>query len=132
MDLFVDVQRAEASLERTQLLNPMVTVTADTASIDEKDDDFIKSFDVVCATGCGTTTLKRLDRVCRDGGVKFYAGDVFGFYGYMFADLGKHEYAEWVLNMHSLPPPPPQPHPPIHTNTHMYIIYKICHVHIQM
>ena len=94
MDLFVDVQRAEASLERTQLLNPMVTVTADTASIDEKDDDFIKSFDVVCATGCGTTTLKRLDRVCRDGGVKFYAGDVFGFYGYMFADLGKHEYAE--------------------------------------
>ena len=82
------------SLERTQLLNPMVTVTADTSSIDEKDDEFIKSFDVVCATGCGTTTLKRLDHVCRDGGVKFYAGDVFGFYGYMFADLGKHEYAE--------------------------------------
>lgn len=91
------MQRAEASLERTQLLNPMVKVTADTSNIDDKDDAFIKSFDVVCATGCGTTTLKRLDRVCQEGAVKFYAGDVFGFYGFMFADLGTHEYAEWVV-----------------------------------
>jgi hypothetical protein len=28
--------------------------------------------------------------------VKFFAGDVFGYYGYMFSDLGEHEYAEWV------------------------------------
>ncbi|KAK7104023.1 SUMO-activating enzyme subunit 1-like [Littorina saxatilis] len=92
----VGKNRAEASLERTQLLNPMVKVTADTSNIDDKDDAFIKSFDVVCATGCGTTTLKRLDRVCQEGAVKFYAGDVFGFYGFMFADLGTHEYAEEV------------------------------------
>ncbi|KAL8619613.1 hypothetical protein ACOMHN_019668 [Nucella lapillus] len=88
--------RAEASQERTQLLNPMVMVTANACSIDDKDDDFVKSFDVVCATGCGVSTLKRLDRVCREGGVKFYAGDVFGFYGYMFADLGTHEFAKEV------------------------------------
>ncbi|XP_076463598.1 SUMO-activating enzyme subunit 1-like [Babylonia areolata] len=88
--------RAEASLERTQALNPMVTVTADTSSIEDKDDDFVKSFDVVCATGCGTTTLTRLDRLCREGDVKFYAGDVFGFFGFMFADLGTHEFAKEV------------------------------------
>ena len=99
----------------------MVTITADTASIDEKDDDFIKSFDVVCATGCGMTTLKRLDRVCRDGGVKFYAGDVFGFYGYMFADLGKHEYAEWVVNVQTRTSPHLQSTPTQHTPIHKCI-----------
>ncbi|KAK7458938.1 hypothetical protein BaRGS_00039069 [Batillaria attramentaria] len=88
--------RAEASMERTQLLNPMVQVTAETCSIDDKDDAFLASFDVICATGCGPTTLLRLDKVCRANGVKFYAGDVFGFYGYMFADLCTHEYAEDV------------------------------------
>ena len=29
--------------------------------------------------------------------VKFFAADVFGFYGFMFADLGKHKYVEYVL-----------------------------------
>lgn len=88
--------RAEASLDRTQALNPMVVVRADTSSIQDKDDDFITSFDIVCATGCGLTTLKRLDKVCREAGTKFFLGDVFGYYGFMFADLGTHEYAEEV------------------------------------
>lgn len=73
----------------------MVRVTVDTESIDDKDDSFIASFDVVCATGCGVSTLMRLDAVCRSHGVKFYAGDVFGYYGFMFADLGTHHYAEY-------------------------------------
>ena len=30
-------------------------------------------------------------------GKKFFAGDVFGIYGYTFADLGEHDYAEEVL-----------------------------------
>ncbi|XP_025089996.1 SUMO-activating enzyme subunit 1-like [Pomacea canaliculata] len=95
--------RAQASLERTQQLNPMVRVTVDTESIDDKDDSFIASFDVVCATGCGVSTLMRLDAVCRSHGVKFYAGDVFGYYGFMFADLGTHHYAEDIIKPRVVP-----------------------------
>lgn len=72
----------------------MVTVTADTDNIDDKNDEFFASFDVVCATGCRASTLKHLDAVCRAQEIKFIAGDVFGFYGYQFADLGVHHYAE--------------------------------------
>lgn len=39
--------RAEASLERAQALNPMVDVTADKGSIEKKADEFFSRFDVV-------------------------------------------------------------------------------------
>lgn len=38
-----------------------------------------------------------VNEVCHANGVKFFAADVFGFYGFMFADLGKHKYVEYVL-----------------------------------
>ena len=72
----------------------MVDIKSITSSIDDQSDDFVASFDVVCATGCGLATLKRLDKICRDNKIKFFAGDVFGYYGFMFTDLGTHEYAE--------------------------------------
>ena len=37
-----------------------------------------------------------MNDVCHANGVKFFAADVFGFYGYMFADLGEHKYVEYV------------------------------------
>merc|ERR1719430_2373038 len=40
----VGKNRAEASLARVQQLNPMVEVTADSASSEEKDADFFKKF----------------------------------------------------------------------------------------
>ena len=48
----VGTNRAEASLERVQQLNPMVEVTADSGNIKEKDGDFFKEFDIVIATTC--------------------------------------------------------------------------------
>ena len=72
----------------------MVEVTADTDNVDDKPDDFFTKFDVVCATCCKASTLTRINNVCATSGVKFFAGDVFGYYGYMFTDLGEHEYAE--------------------------------------
>lgn len=89
-----DPQRAEASLEHAQRLNPMVEVMSDTQSADEKSDEFFTKFDVVCATCCKQSTLLRINKVCSDHKVKFFGGDVYGFYGYMFADLGEHEFAE--------------------------------------
>ncbi|NWR81979.1 SAE1 enzyme, partial [Centropus unirufus] len=32
--------------------------------------------------------------ICHRNGVKFFSGDVFGYHGYMFADLGEHDFVE--------------------------------------
>ena len=38
-----------------------------------------------------------VNKLCRDcGDIKFFAGDIFGFFGYCFLDLVKHEYVEEV------------------------------------
>lgn len=90
-------QRAEASLGRTQNLNPMVKVTASTAPVGDHPDEYFFDFDVICATKCPTDQLIRLDNICCKKGIKFFCGDVFGFFGYTFADLQTHEFAELVF-----------------------------------
>ncbi|KAL5008414.1 hypothetical protein ScPMuIL_013995 [Solemya velum] len=89
--------RAESSLEKTQKLNPMVNVKALPDEASEKPDDFFLQFSVICATCCSSELLQRLDNLCFKNNIKFFAGDVFGYYGFMFSDLGQHEYAEEVL-----------------------------------
>lgn len=89
--------RAEASLQRAQNLNSMVTVEADTTNIDDKPNEYFSNFDVVCATQCTITQLKRINKICRKHKIKFFAGDVWGTFGYTFADLNKHEYVEDVV-----------------------------------
>ncbi|XP_041352453.1 SUMO-activating enzyme subunit 1-like [Gigantopelta aegis] len=88
--------RAESSLEKVKLLNPMVEVTADAECVDKKPDKFFTNFDVICATCCPTATLCHINKICALNNVKFFAGDVFGYYGFMFSDLGEHEFAEEV------------------------------------
>ncbi|XP_045164557.2 SUMO-activating enzyme subunit 1-like [Mercenaria mercenaria] len=92
----VGKNRAECSLDRTQLLNPMVEVSADSEDVGGKPDDFFKNFDVICALCCKPSELFRINKICSENKIKFYCGDVFGYYGYMFSDLGFHEYAEEV------------------------------------
>lgn len=86
--------RAEASLERAQRLNPMVQIKIDKDSIDDKPDDFFTNFHVVVATDCSLDQLLRINKICHKANVKFFCADVFGFYGYMFADLQTHEYSD--------------------------------------
>lgn len=86
--------RAESSLQRAQQLNPMVEVTADVEGISNKDDSFFQQFDLVVVTNCSADHLIHINEVCHANEVKFFAADVFGFYGFMFADLGKHKYVE--------------------------------------
>jgi len=40
--------------------------------------------------------MVKVDQICHKNSVKFFTGDVFGYHGYMFADLGEHEFVEWV------------------------------------
>jgi len=90
----VGTNRAEASLERVQQLNPMVEVTADSGNIKEKDGDFFKEFDIVIATTCDKEELIRINSLCRKENVMFFGGGLFGFFGFSFMDLVQHEYVE--------------------------------------
>ncbi|XP_032939864.1 SUMO-activating enzyme subunit 1 [Catharus ustulatus] len=86
--------RAEASLERAQSLNPMVEVKADPESVESKPHEFFRQFDAVCLTCCSRESMVRINQICHKNGIKFFTGDVFGYHGYMFADLGEHEFVE--------------------------------------
>ncbi|KAK9394188.1 SUMO-activating enzyme subunit 1 [Crotalus adamanteus] len=86
--------RAEASLGRVQDLNPMVDVKADPENIEQKPEEFFTRFDVVCLTCCTQEVLLKVDQICNKHGIKFFTGDVFGYHGYMFANLGEHEFVE--------------------------------------
>uniref|UniRef100_A0A3Q3WCZ3 SUMO-activating enzyme subunit 1 n=1 Tax=Mola mola TaxID=94237 RepID=A0A3Q3WCZ3_MOLML len=87
--------RAQASLERAQNLNPMVEVHADSDRIEDKPDDFFLQFDAVCLTGCSRDLMVRVDQLCSQHNIKVFCGDVYGYYGYMFCNLGQeHSYVE--------------------------------------
>ncbi|XP_061637628.1 SUMO-activating enzyme subunit 1 [Phyllopteryx taeniolatus] len=87
--------RAEASLERAQNLNPMVEVLADTDKIEDKPDTFFLQFNAVCLTGCSRDVMVRVDQLCSQHDILVFCGDVHGYYGYMFCNLGpEHNYVE--------------------------------------
>ncbi|XP_032182292.1 SUMO-activating enzyme subunit 1 isoform X2 [Mustela erminea] len=86
--------RAEASLERAQNLNPMVDVKVDTENIEKKPESFFTQFDAVCLTCCSRDVIIKVDQICHKNSIKFFTGDVFGYHGYTFANLGEHEFVE--------------------------------------
>lgn len=91
--------RAEACLQRARALNPMVEIRADTKSANVSaenyvGDEYFSEFDVVVVTGLPTRSLLAIDEICREKRIKFFAGDVWGMFGYTFADLQEHEFVE--------------------------------------
>ncbi|XP_033214220.1 SUMO-activating enzyme subunit 1 [Belonocnema kinseyi] len=86
--------RAQASLQRAKNLNAMVSVTADESNLDDKPDEFFHNFDVICASECTVTQIKRLNKIARKQNINFFVGDVWGMFGYTFADLGTHTFVE--------------------------------------
>jgi len=84
--------RAEASIPSLQKLNPNVEVAADTSSLASKDDAYFKQFTMVCSTNVPLSSLIHVNQVCRESNIKFFAADVFGFYGSVFVDLQKHDF----------------------------------------
>ncbi|XP_075230809.1 SUMO1 activating enzyme subunit 1 [Lycorma delicatula] len=99
----VGKNRAISSLERAQALNPLVDVKAESENVANKPDNFFTQWDVIVATNCPLKQLLRLNGICRSAGVKFFCGDVFGFFGYFFVDLQIHEYSEEVTKHVSAP-----------------------------
>uniref|UniRef100_UPI00358E6EF8 SUMO-activating enzyme subunit 1-like isoform X1 n=1 Tax=Myxine glutinosa TaxID=7769 RepID=UPI00358E6EF8 len=85
---------AEASLQQAQLLNPMVEVKVEHGSVASKPDEFFSQFDAVCLTACILEDLLKICDLCHSKSIKFFAGGAFGYHGYMFADLGLHDFVE--------------------------------------
>ncbi|XP_046859893.1 SUMO-activating enzyme subunit 1-like [Xenia sp. Carnegie-2017] len=86
--------RAKACLARAQRLNPMVEIRTDIEEIKTKDSKFFKDFDVVILTGCALDVMVQVNEICHELKIKFYAGDVFGFFGFAFNDLVQHKFVE--------------------------------------
>lgn len=89
--------RAEASYKRAQTLNPMVEVKADNGNFAEMSEDYFKQFDVVCISEGKSCDLVRINSICRANNTKFFAFDVWGMFGYCFADLQQHEFAIEIM-----------------------------------
>ncbi|MCL4121462.1 UNVERIFIED_CONTAM: hypothetical protein GTU68_047624, partial [Idotea baltica] len=88
--------RAAASLERAQALNPMVKVTAETFTLDELPEKYLEQFSVVCVCGGTKDQIISINNKCRENGSIFFTGEVFGAHGYCFFDLIDHSYVEEV------------------------------------
>jgi ubiquitin-like 1-activating enzyme E1 A len=93
----VGKNRAESSLQRAQALNPMVEISTVTTSLADTPDSFFKTFHVICIMEAKTKDLVRIDNICRANGVKFFAADLWGMFGYSFADLQEHSFVEDVV-----------------------------------
>ncbi|KAK6362121.1 hypothetical protein TWF730_005818 [Orbilia blumenaviensis] len=92
-DVMVGLNRAEAAAPALQRLNPRVKVTTDRASgIEGRGAEYFRQFSVVIATEGDFKTLTSINNACREAGVAFYAGACHGLYGYVFADLIKHQF----------------------------------------
>ncbi|KAM7361317.1 SUMO1 activating enzyme subunit 1 [Cochliomyia hominivorax] len=86
--------RAEASIERAKALNPMVEISAEIEPLSKKDVVFFEAFDVIVVIGANNEELVRIDKICREKNIKFFAGDVWGTFGFCFADLQHHQFVE--------------------------------------
>ncbi|ORY16172.1 hypothetical protein BCR34DRAFT_622545 [Clohesyomyces aquaticus] len=89
----VGKNRAEAAAPQIQKLNPRVKVNVITRDIrNEQDVTFYAAYHVIIATDLDFLSLSSLDSGARLAQRPFYAGASHGFYGFIFADLGTHDF----------------------------------------
>lgn len=94
--------RAHSSKAYARNLNSMVEVESEEGQLSDKGEDYFCNFDIVCCTeSLSTEALIRINSQCRNLGVKFYCGHVWGYFGFFFSDLIEHTYAQELL----VPPP---------------------------
>ncbi|GFY38312.1 SUMO-activating enzyme subunit 1 [Trichonephila inaurata madagascariensis] len=85
--------RAMASKAAIQELNPNVEIIIDSEHVTSKAACFYAGFNAVFATDCPLSILIRVNKLCTLKNIPFYCGDTWGFYGYGFLDLLKHNYS---------------------------------------
>jgi len=108
-DAAMVLQRAKAARPAIQKLNPRVRVNVDTDNLRNKPAEYFKDFDIVIGTelafddmvGQSCTWRKEqladrdqcvVNKATRKWGVRFYAAATYGLYGFIFADLVRHQF----------------------------------------
>ncbi|KPI37750.1 DNA damage tolerance protein RHC31 [Cyphellophora attinorum] len=86
--------RVEAAMPEIKKLNPRVNLYNDTDIVFTKMPEYFQSFDITIATGLPLNAVSTINSNCRGFGQKFYAADVQGMYGYIFADLVIHQFTQ--------------------------------------
>lgn len=86
-------------LDRAGKLNPMVQISAAPGCVKDKDETFYKGFSMIIATRLQSDELIAINQYCRQNGIQFICGDVFGMFGFSFSDLLEHEYYEEVKTL---------------------------------
>lgn len=84
--------RAEASKQKTQVLNPMVELAVLSEGLDGKSEDFFRPFDLVIMIDQKYDIVNKVNLICRKLGIRFQSGSVYGWIGYAFSDFNKHEF----------------------------------------
>lgn len=88
-------QRAKASLERAQILNPLVILeTEDQPITVDVPEDYFSMFDVVISCNQQHALNVIYDNHCRKCDIKFILCTVLGTFGYVFIDFQDHNYTE--------------------------------------
>lgn len=74
-----------------------MVITADTSLHSDKPGTFWgeANFDFVIATDLALHEMAEVNRLCREGGSKFFSAAVDGMVGMYFADLGVHDFMEY-------------------------------------
>ncbi|KAL1413668.1 E1 ubiquitin-activating protein aos1 [Vanrija albida] len=122
----VGTERTAAALPQIASLNPLVSLTARPSlapfvTEDGSDEDAIEAFlreekvDVVVACDLSFKQMEAIDAGARKAGSRFFGAGTYGFYGYVFADLG--EQYDFVFTPKGLPN---QPAPALQKKTAAY------------
>lgn len=81
--------RTHAVKSKLKALNPLVKVNIDNSSILSKTDKEYRGYDLVTLHSFLTIDeIDAINRICRDHKIKFYTVIDYGFFGFMFNDLG--------------------------------------------
>lgn len=72
----------------------MVEISVDKENLENKPKEYFANFDVVVVIEAPIPVQISVNNACREQGVKFFCGDVWGMFGYSFADLQEHKFAE--------------------------------------
>jgi len=70
---------------RIRALNPLVAVNTTTKTLENLD---LTAFHVCCVSGVPVANMMEASKAARKNGNQFFATDTYGFFGFIFSDLG--------------------------------------------
>lgn len=81
--------RTKEVKSKLKVLNPLVKVNIDNSPITSKESSYFKDYDLVTLHSFMTTDdIGKINDICRSNSIKFYLVLDYGFFGFVFNDLG--------------------------------------------